>query len=62
MLKKQVTPHEGWFNYLLQAFFEVLEVLFLSFISNMSFLRVGGFGVESCWYDACGDDHIRNDW
>jgi V/A-type H+-transporting ATPase subunit I len=44
LIKKiALTPHEGWFGYLVEAFFEMIEVL-LSFVSNtMSFLRVGGF-------------------
>jgi len=41
--KVQITPHEGWGGYILESFFELLEVI-LSFVSNtMSFLRVGGF-------------------
>ena len=41
--KVALTPHEGWLGYLVEAFFEMIEVL-LSFVSNsMSFLRVGGF-------------------
>lgn len=44
LIKKiAMTPHEGWGGYLVEAVFEMIEVL-LSFVSNtMSFLRVGGF-------------------
>jgi len=44
LIKKiAITPHEGWGGYLVEAVFEMIEVL-LSFVSNtMSFLRVGGF-------------------
>ena len=44
LIKKiAITPHEGWGGYLVEAIFEMIEVL-LSFVSNtMSFLRVGGF-------------------
>jgi len=44
LIKKiALTPHEGWGGYLVEAFFEMIEIL-LSFVSNsMSFLRVGGF-------------------
>lgn len=38
-----LTPHQGWGNYILEAVFEVIEIL-LSYITNsLSYLRVGGF-------------------
>ena len=41
--KMKFSPHEGWGGFLIEGFFELLEVV-LSFMTNtMSFLRVGGF-------------------
>jgi hypothetical protein len=43
MHKAKYKPHEGWTGYIVEGFFELIEVI-LSFLTNtMSFLRVGGF-------------------